>query len=98
MPLGLATSRAAALSQLTRFLTTAAPAYAAERNVVRPGHPDVSRLSPALQKRLITEEEVVTASLAAWPLARIEKFVQEVYWRTYWKGWLEQRPTAWTRW
>jgi deoxyribodipyrimidine photo-lyase len=24
--------------------------------------------------------------------------VQEVYWRTYWKGWLEQRPAAWTRW
>jgi deoxyribodipyrimidine photo-lyase len=24
--------------------------------------------------------------------------VQEVYWRTYWKGWLEQRPAAWSRW
>jgi deoxyribodipyrimidine photo-lyase len=24
-----------------------------------------------------------------------EKFIQEVLWRTYWKGWLEQRPSVW---
>lgn len=91
-------TRTAAHAQLTAFLASAAPDYAAQRNYVRPGHAAVSRLSPALQKRLLTEEEVVAATLARWPLARVEKFVQEVYWRTYWKGWLEQRPTAWTRW
>ena len=26
-----------------------------------------------------------------------EKFVQEVFWRTYWKGWLEQNPEVWRR-
>lgn len=25
-----------------------------------------------------------------------EKFLQEVAWRTYWKGWLELRPSVWT--
>ena len=24
-----------------------------------------------------------------------EKFIQEVMWRTYWKGWLEMRPKVW---
>jgi deoxyribodipyrimidine photo-lyase len=26
-----------------------------------------------------------------------EKFIQEVLWRTYWKGWLEMRPFIWTQ-
>ena len=26
---------------------------------------------------------------------KIEKFIQEVFWRTYWKGWLEGRSKVW---
>ncbi|MFM7742897.1 MAG: FAD-binding domain-containing protein [Verrucomicrobiota bacterium] len=72
--------------------------YAADRNFVRPGHANVSRLSPWLQKRLLLEEEVIAAIRERWSFPAAEKFLQEVYWRTYWKGWLEQRPAAWTRW
>jgi deoxyribodipyrimidine photo-lyase len=55
-------------------------------------------LSPWVQKRLLLESEIVAAARAQWSFPAVEKFVQEVYWRTYWKGWLEQRPAAWTRW
>jgi deoxyribodipyrimidine photo-lyase len=96
-PLAFSPTRAAALARLDEFLP-AAGRYAAERNFVRPGHPQVSRLSPWVQKRLLLESEIVDAALRRWPFAAVEKFVQEVYWRTYWKGWLEQRPAAWTRW
>jgi deoxyribodipyrimidine photo-lyase len=41
---------------------------------------------------MITEEEVVRAVLAQHNFAAAEKFIQEVAWRTYWKGWLEMRP------
>jgi deoxyribodipyrimidine photo-lyase len=82
---------------LEEFLP-AAGLYAAERNYVRPGHDNVSRLSPWVQKRLLLESEIVAAARAQWSFPAVEKFVQEVYWRTYWKGWLEQRPAAWTRW
>jgi deoxyribodipyrimidine photo-lyase len=44
---------------------------------------------------LLSEEEVVTAVLAAHRFSAVEKFVQEVVWRTYWKGWLEQHPGVW---
>ncbi len=98
MSLQFPPTRAAALDRLADFLGTAAPRYGAERNFVRPGHPDVSRLSPWVQKRLITEEEIVAATLNRHALPSVEKFVQEVWWRTYWKGWLEQRPAAWTTW
>jgi len=62
---------------------------------VQAGHGNVSRLSAALRHRLISEEEVVTAVLAAHRFPAVEKFVQEVVWRTYWKGWLEQHPGVW---
>lgn len=55
----------------------------------------VSALSPYLRCRLITEEEVLQSVLARHSAQAAEKFVQEVFWRTYWKGWLELRPTVW---
>ena len=50
---------------------------------------------PWLRHRLLTEDEPIAAALAAHGPRRAEKFVQEVMWRAYWKGWLEQRPTVW---
>ena len=96
-PLAFIPTREAALVRLAEFLPVAGR-YAADRNFVRPGHPNISRLSPWVQKRLLLEEEVSDAARARWPFEAVEKFVQEVYWRTYWKGWLEHRPEAWSRW
>jgi deoxyribodipyrimidine photo-lyase len=96
-PLAFIPTRAAALARLEEFLP-AAGSYAAERNYIRPRHDNVSRISPWVQKRLLLESEIVAAARAQWSFPAVEKFVQEVYWRTYWKGWLEQRPEAWSRW
>ena len=87
-------TRAEALERLETFLPLA-PQYAARRNHVLAGHPHVSRLSPAVRHRLVLEQEVIEAALARHPFAAVEKFVQEVFWRTYWKGWLELRPGVW---
>ncbi|NBV24752.1 MAG: hypothetical protein EBS05_22895 [Proteobacteria bacterium] len=87
-------SRVAAKHRLAAFVPLAED-YARDRNYVMPGHPAVSRLSPAIRHRLITEEEVVSAVLRAHPLGGVEKFVQEVYWRRYWKSWLAHRPDVW---
>lgn len=88
-------SRAAALAKLGRFIPIAEH-YARDRNHVIPGHPSVSRLSPAIRHRLITEEEVVSAVLRVHAFSRVEKFIQEVYWRRYWKSWLSLRPEVWS--
>ncbi len=87
-------TRAAALEQLAAFLPKA-PLYARDRNHVQPGHPAVSRLSPAIRHRLISEDEVASAVLGRHAAGRVEKFVQEVYWRRYWKSWLSLRPQVW---
>lgn len=89
-------TRAAGLERLQAFLPRVAR-YAEERGHDWAGRPTTSRLSPWLQRRLLTEEEVVAAVAAAQPWPCVEKYVEEVCWRTYWKGWLEHRPALWTR-
>jgi deoxyribodipyrimidine photo-lyase len=92
-------TREAALGQLQAFLPRAGRAYAARRNFDEgPGaRTCVSMLSPAIRRRLLTEEEVARAAVAAHGFQDAEKFVMEVCWRSYWRGWLESRPEAWWR-
>lgn len=92
-------TRAAGLERMAAFQPRMGRAYAAGRNTDRgPGRQDaVSQLSPWVRRRLITEEELARAALDAHGPRLAEKFVQEVIWRTYWKGWLELRPDVWTR-
>ena len=92
-------TREAGLARLAEFVPRAGRAYAAERNTDRgPGdRSNVSTLSPWVRHRLVTEREVVEAVLHRHSLDAASKFVQEVYWRTYWKGWLELRPSVWAR-
>jgi deoxyribodipyrimidine photo-lyase len=92
-------TRDEALRRLRAFVPQAGQAYGNGRNIdPGPGRPTaVSKLSPYLRHRLITEEEVIGAVLSVHDARAAEKYVQEVLWRTYWKGWLEARPTAWAR-
>lgn len=90
-------TRAEALDRLREFLPRAGADYARLRNLDHgPGqHDHVSRLSAALRRRLLSETEVVAAVIARHGLRGAEKFLSEVLWRSYWKGWLEQRPAVW---
>jgi deoxyribodipyrimidine photo-lyase len=45
---------------------------------------------------LVLESDAVAVALAAHGPKDAEKFVQEVIWRGYFKGWLELRPQVWT--
>ena len=50
-----------------------------------------SLLSPYIRYRLLSEEDIIKKVLTIHPFAKVEKFIQEIFWRTYWKGWLEHR-------
>tara|TARA_Y100001934_G_scaffold171328_1_gene203305 strand:+ start:2021 stop:3274 length:1254 start_codon:yes stop_codon:yes gene_type:complete len=87
------------LRRLETFLPYAGREYARLRNFDDgPGrHVHVSTLSPWIRHRLLPESEVVNAVLKRHRFKASEKFIQEVFWRTYWKGWLELRPSVWHR-
>ena len=84
----------AALTRLQRFIPRAGRDYASKRNYDDTAH--VSALSPYIRHRIIAEDAVLRAILTRHSPQAAEKFIQEVYWRSYWKGWLEQRPSVWT--
>ena len=90
-------TRAAGLERLKIFLPSAGNNYAALRNydLGQNNHTNVSMLSPYIRHRSLTEIEVLKSVLCYHSKKSSEKFVQEVFWRTYWKGWLEMRPTVW---
>ncbi len=97
MPHPLPLTRDAGLAALAAFLDGPGADYAAARNTDRGRGetPTTSALSPYLRRRLVTEEEVARAALHAYGDEGAEKFVSEVFWRTYFKGHLETHPAAW---
>ena len=91
-------TRKAGLGRLAAFLAEAGADYAGARNTDRWPRTaaTTSALSPYLRRRLVTEAEFVAPARAAYGEQRAEKFVSEVFWRTYFKGHLETHPGAWT--
>jgi hypothetical protein len=92
-------TRAAGQRRLAQFLPAAGRRYAEERNhdfgPAAGGRANVSQLSPWLHAGLLGEAEVLEAVLRRHSPRVAEKFIAEVFWRIYFKGWLEQRPAVW---
>ena len=92
------TIREQALAKLKDFTDNHLINYAKSRNFdYGPNKRDnVSNLSKYITHRIIDEQEVIQTAHSKFAYIKIEKFIQEVFWRTYWKGWLELRPKVWT--
>lgn len=94
-------TRAAGLHRLQSFLPRSGRHYADQRNHDEGTAPTgearrhVSQLSPFLHAGLLGEAEVLEAVLAQHGPRAAEKFIAEVFWRIYFKGYLEQRPSVW---
>ena len=92
------TTRIGALNKLDHFIENEIANYNFKRNfdLGPKKRENVSCLSPYITHRLINEYETVKIVLKKYPYQKVEKYIQEVFWRVYWKGWLELRPKVWT--
>ncbi len=92
------TSRASAIERLDFFIENNLYDYSIQRNFDYgpKNRSNISCLSPYITHGVINELEVIDKSLKKYSFSKNEKFIQEVLWRTYWKGWLELRPKVWT--
>ena len=88
---------ATATSTLESFLPRAGHAYAAERNTDTGPRErkNVSQLSPWVRTRMLPEWKIINNVLKQHSRSAAEKFIDEVCWRTYWKGWLQLRRGIW---
>ena len=91
-------SRAKAIDKLNSFVERNLLDYSRLRNFdFGPDKRDnVSCLSPYVTHGVLNEIEIIKKSLGKFSFSKNEKFIQEVLWRTYWKGWLELRPNVWS--
>ncbi len=91
-------SRAQATNKLDNFVENNLSEYSKLRNF--DFGPDkrsnISCISPYISHGILNELEVIDKALKKFSFSKNEKFIQEVLWRTYWKGWLELRPNVWT--
>ena len=90
-------SRAKALDQLNNFVDNHLAEYSKLRNFDfgPEKRSNISCLSPYITHGVINEKEVIQKALSKFSFSKNEKFIQEVLWRTYWKGWMELRSEVW---
>ena len=95
--MNLKPTRQTAIENLNTFIEENLEEYSRLRNF--DFGPDrrsnTSCLSPYITHGVINEKEVISKSLEKFSFSKNEKFIQEVLWRTYWKGWLELRSGVW---
>ena len=98
MTMNFKNSKNEALKQLDFFLSDKIKEYSQKRNFdYGPNkRENVSCLSPYFTHRLINEYDTIKKVLDKYSYIEVEKFIQEIFWRIYWKGWLEQRPKVWS--
>ena len=91
-------SRAKAVDKLNHFIENNLLEYSKLRNFDfgPDNRSNISCLSPYITHGALNELEVIDKSLKKFSFVKNEKFIQEVLWRVYWKGWLELRPNVWS--
>ena len=80
------------------FIQNGLKDYSAQRNYDfgPKSRKNISNLSKYISHRVINEYDLIREILSEFNLQKADKFIQEVFWRIYWKGWLEHRPNVWT--
>ena len=86
------------ISKLNYFIENNLQNYSRDRNYDfgPTDRNNISLLSPYISHRTLFEYDIVKSCLKKYKVDKVEKFIQEIFWRVYWKGWLELRPEVWT--
>tara|TARA_Y100000996_G_scaffold117087_1_gene87159 strand:- start:2572 stop:3714 length:1143 start_codon:yes stop_codon:yes gene_type:complete len=89
--------RKESLEKLNRFVENNLQEYSKLRNFDfgPQKRENTSTLSPFVSHGVINEAEIINKVLKKYLFKNSEKFIQEIFWRIYWKGWLELRPKVW---
>ena len=88
----------AAIKRKKEFLSLGLREYSNSRNYdygPNKRH-NVSGLSPYLNNGLIDIADLAQECIDLYGERNVDKYVSELFWGVYWKGYLELRPTIWT--
>ena len=91
-------SRKSAVERLEKFIENNLIEYSKLRNFDfgENKRTNISCLSPYITHGSLTETEIINKVLKKHSFVKCEKYIQEILWRIYWRGWLELRPNVWS--
>jgi len=91
-------SRKSAVERLEKFIENNLIEYSKLRNFDfgENKRTNISCLSPYITHGSLTETEIINKVLKKYSFVKCEKYIQEILWRIYWRGWLELRPNVWS--
>jgi deoxyribodipyrimidine photo-lyase len=83
-------------TELNEWLPKSKTFYHSNRNYDIVGKQTTSRLSSAISSGMLSESDIINSLHAFGIKSSSNKFLEEVFWRIYFRGYFETHPTIWS--
>ncbi len=90
------TERQKALRKLTDWMPNAVSSYQTVRNYDLSNKQTTSRISHHMSSGLISEMDVINCAKGYSIPFKNNKFIEEIFWRVYFRGYFETHPSVWS--
>jgi deoxyribodipyrimidine photo-lyase len=84
------------IDKMTDWMPNAASSYQSSRNYDLDGKQTTSRLSESISAGILREMDVIDCAKRFNISMKNNKFIEEVFWRVYFRGYFETHPSVWT--
>jgi len=90
------TVRQHSIDKMTDWMPNAASSYQSSRNYDLDGKQTTSRLSESISAGILSEVDVIDCAKRFNISMKNNKFIEEIFWRVYFRGYFETHPSVWT--
>ena len=90
------TVRQHSIDKMTDWMPNAASSYQSSRNYDLDGKQTTSRLSESISAGILSEMDVIDCAKRFNISMKNNKFLEEIFWRIYFRGYFETHPSVWT--
>ena len=90
------TVRQHSIDKMTDWMPNAASSYQSSRNYDLDGKQTTSRLSESISAGILSEMDVIDCAKRFNISMKNSKFIEEIFWRVYFRGYFETHPSVWT--
>ena len=89
------TDRQHSIDKMTDWMPNAASSYQSSRNYDLDGKQTTSRLSESISAGILSEMDVIDCAKRFNISMKNNKFIEEIFWRVYFRGYFETHPSVW---
>ena len=89
------TDRQHSIDKMSDWMPNAASSYQSSRNYDLDGKQTTSRLSESISAGILSEMDVIDCAKRFNISMKNNKFIEEIFWRVYFRGYFETHPSVW---